>query len=336
MRKFPRRIAVFLLLQGAVFAAFVLAAQRAVDPYIRTLRVKHQHLANSPKPRLILVGGSGLAFGIQSELLKKALPAYAPANLGLHAGMGLDFILADALRDVERGDLVLLCLEFEIWPVHRGAVEQWEALLCRPGTACGMNKRWLADDGLGFVSHVTTRALQALRRARPKHAVDDLYSDRSFNAYGDFVGHRTLPPIRPMTDGDSHSTEPLGCEDLQQMPLARKFVTACEERGAQVVIFFPPIPTPLFELHRAEVVDYVGRQREAFGDRVLGRLEDIPMDENLFFDGIDHLTWEGGARRTQLFAERLKASAKFVSGVDPIKQPPEITALAARHFFPAS
>ena len=313
MRKFLRHVALFLLLQGAVLVVFVMAAQRAVDPYIRTLRAKHQHLAGSPRPRLILVGGSGLAFGIQSGILKTALPAYTPANLGLHAGMGLDFILADALRDVERGDLVLLCLEFEIWPVHRGAVEQWEALLCRPATALGMNKRWLADDGLGLVSHVTQRTFQVLRGASANHAATDFYSNRSFNAVGDFVAHRSLPPIRPMIDGDSHSAEPLGCADLQQMPAVQKFVAACENRGAQVVIFFPPIPTPLFELHRAEVVGYVGRQHKAFGDRVLGRLEDIPMDEQFFFDGIDHLTWEGGARRTQLFVERLKYSGKIAT-----------------------
>ena len=308
MSHFLKKLFLFLALQAVVFAVLFHLAQSVVNPYIRTLRAKHRHLAASPKPRLILVGGSGLSFGIQSDLLQAGLPAYTPANLGLHAGMGLDFILADALREVERGDLVLLCLEFEIWPVQRGTVEQWEGLLCRPGTAAGLNPRWLTDDGLGFVSHVTQRALKALRKNQPSSPIDDLFSDHSFNATGDFVGHRTLPPFRPMLDGDSHSTEPLGCEDLSQLPTVREFVAACESRGARVVIFFPPIPTPLFELHRADVVEYVARQRAAFGDRVLGRLEDIPTDENLFFDGINHLTWAGGARRTRAIIERLKSA----------------------------
>jgi len=310
MNHFLKRLALFLLIQGGLFTVFVFAAKNVADPYISTLRLKHQHLANSPKPRLILVGGSGLAFGIQSELLKSGLPAYSPANLGLHAGMGLDFILADALREVGPADLVVLCLEYEIWPLFRGNSELWEALLCRPGTVFGVNKRWLADDGLGFFGHVTKRGYGALRGTLRTDA-SALWSSRSFNRYGDFVAHRALPLVRPMTDGDSLSLEPLGCEDERQLPTVQKFVSACEERGATVVIFFPPAPAQLFERHRADLAKYVARQRQVFGDRVLGRLEDIPTDENLFFDGVNHLTWDGGTRRTELFVKRLNESGKI-------------------------
>lgn len=47
-----------------------------------------------------------------------------------------------------------------------------------------------------------------------------------------------------------------------------------------------------------------------FGDRVLGRLEDIPYPENEFYDSIYHLTGDGSVRRTKEIIDRLKASGK--------------------------
>ncbi len=311
-----------MTLQAVVFLALFSGARRAVDPYIAVLIKKHHHLATSPRPRLLLVGGSGLAFGIHSDLLHQAFPIYTPTNLGLHAGMGLDFILADSLRDVNRDDVVLLCLEFEIWPVFRGTKELWEALLCRPGTAAGLNKRWLADDGLGLIGHVTTKGIESLT-VSSRRGPTGLYSAESFNEYGDMIGHRTLPLIRPMVDGDSRSREPLGCEDEEQLPAVKKFVSTCEERGATVVIVVPPVPEPLFQLHREDIARYVARQREVFGDRLISRMEDLPTDESLFYDGVNHMTWAGGIRRTDALIHQLKAAGKLKPGSpSPAPHPP--------------
>jgi len=314
MARFTQKIVLFLLLQAAVFALLFASAQRSIDPYIATLTKKHRHVAATPRPRLLLVGGSGLAFGIHSDLLQQAFPGYAPTNFGLHAGMGLDFILADSLREVNQGDVVLLCLEFEIWPVFRNTKELWEALLCRPGTTIGVNKRWLADDGLGFIGHVTSKGIKNISGSPPRDQ-PGLYSAESFNEYGDMVGHRGLPLIRPMIDGDSRSTEPLGCENEEQLPTVRNFVSACERRGATVIILLPPVPAPLFELHQTDIAHYLARQREVFGDRVISRLEELPTDENLFFDGINHMTWEGGIQRTQALIRHLNASGKIKPSV---------------------
>ena len=66
------------------------------------------------KPRLAVVGGSGALFGVDAELieLKLGVPC---VNLATHAGLGGEYILDRARRELRRGDVVLLCPEYELW-----------------------------------------------------------------------------------------------------------------------------------------------------------------------------------------------------------------------------
>ena len=66
------------------------------------------------KPRLVVVGGSGALLGIDAELisLKLGIPC---VNLATHAGLGGEYLLDRARRDLRRGDWVLLCPEYQLW-----------------------------------------------------------------------------------------------------------------------------------------------------------------------------------------------------------------------------
>jgi hypothetical protein len=269
------------------------------------LNDKHQRLVQSKRARLILVGGSNMAFGIQSELIEAALP-YEPTNLGLHAGLGLGFILEDALSEVAHDDIVVVSLEYRLMKQKSTSPELWEGLLLRPKALIGLNWAQISDAGFGFVSHVGNRGLRIMA-GKDRRNSSDVYSRKSFNKYGDVVMHRLLPPVRPFIAGDPGDTTPLGCASEELLPVLQNFIRSCEARGARVFIFFPPIPEQLFESHRAELEAHVARQNSLFGTRVLGRLEDIPFPESEFYDTSYHLTGPGAAHRTKLMIERLGA-----------------------------
>ncbi len=80
-----------------------------------TVLDKERLLKEAPSPRLVLVGGSGLAFGIDSPTLEQELGGeYSVVNMGLHAGLGLDFMLNEALDGLREGDVVVLSPEYDI------------------------------------------------------------------------------------------------------------------------------------------------------------------------------------------------------------------------------
>jgi len=307
MRRFLLTLTVFLGVQVLVFVVLLAILRRAPDPYLVVLQRKHANLDELRQPRLIMVGGSNLAFGIHSEMLARALP-YRPVNLGLHGALGLEFMLEDALLDVRRDDLVMLSLEYGIVAKEKPARELWEGILVRPGVLRGFDRTYLADFGLDFIAHVTNRARNVLL-GQSRTANAGIFRWQSFNEYGDMVAHRSLHPIRPWTDGDPRITR-FDASNEGWMPRLRQFVRTCEERGAHVVIVFPPIPEALFAGNKEWLRRYVDEQRVLFGERVVSTLDDIPLPEQEFFDSSYHLTNAASVRRTDQIIARLHSAAR--------------------------
>jgi hypothetical protein len=307
--RFLKKLFPFLVLQAAIFALLVGLARRTPDPFIGSLISKHQRLSASARPRLVLIGGSNVAFGFQCELLEDQLP-YAPTNMGIHASLGLEFMLADAVTEIEANDIVLLSLEYGSMRKRIPSRELWEGLLLRPGAFKRLDTVQLVDAGLGFFGHVCDRDYKILL-GRDRNGSAEIYRLESFNKFGDVAAHRSLAPVRPYIDHDPRETTTLGCASEDLLPSLQAFVSACESRGAQVVIFFPPLSEQLFPTLRSELTSYVARQKVLFG--VLGRLEDIPVPEQEFYDTSYHLTGTGSAHRTHQVIERLKCSGRIAS-----------------------
>src|ERR1044072_2906237 len=57
---------------------------------------KDSLLAKTTGPRIIFIGGSSMSYGLNSALFKDSLRLH-PVNTGIHAGLGLKFMLAHTL-----------------------------------------------------------------------------------------------------------------------------------------------------------------------------------------------------------------------------------------------
>lgn len=75
------------------------------------LKVKDSLMETTPSPRLVVLGGSSVAYGINSPMIKDSLHMNV-INAGLTAGMGLKYILEEATPHLRKGDIVLICLEY--------------------------------------------------------------------------------------------------------------------------------------------------------------------------------------------------------------------------------
>src|ERR1700722_8464973 len=73
--------------------------------YMNAMIEKHKKAEMIKGPKIIMTGGSSVAFGIDSKELQDSLKMPV-VNLGMHAALGLNFILAEASKFARNGDVI--------------------------------------------------------------------------------------------------------------------------------------------------------------------------------------------------------------------------------------
>ena len=101
--------------------------------YVAAIIDKQKSLRSCPSPKIILVGGSSLAFGLDSEMIESRVRRPV-LNMGLHAGFGLKFMIEEVKPYVDSGDVVLLVPEYEhFWnSTMYGGSDLWTVLWAWP------------------------------------------------------------------------------------------------------------------------------------------------------------------------------------------------------------
>ena len=114
MRRKPFLLSACLaLLLPLLFAGFCAAALPAVfdDTYMGELKYKCERLASARGPKIVLVGGSSCAFGVDSALIKQEFPDYEVVNFGMYAALGSRMMLDLAQDSIGTGDIVIFLPE---------------------------------------------------------------------------------------------------------------------------------------------------------------------------------------------------------------------------------
>ncbi len=289
--------------------AFVLPA-RYDETYLAALQDKFARLKETEGKRIVLVGGSGAAFDVRSDLLETELQGYRVVNFGLYAGLGTTVLLDLVEPELRAGDLVLFL------------PEQSEQTL---STFFDAERLWQATDGtfppiwrlnasereamLGaFPTYAADKARLFLYREKP--AGDSIYARRSFNAWGDMAcaGREQNRMQGGFDQNLSISFDPaLAADDFCEHVNA--FATACGKKGAKVFFGFCPMNAAAVpEAERARVEAYADSLRQRLTCPLLGTPESAIWGSEWFFDTNFHLNAPGQIAYTAQLAGLLKAA----------------------------
>jgi len=303
-------------------ALFVLPAQYS-QTFLGALGDKAALLCKaSERPRVIVVGGSGVAFGQRSDLLEAELPGYDVVNFGLYAGLGTSVMLDLSLPEVRAGDIVVLSPEQNQQTLsgYFGAKAMWQAaegnlsLLTRLSPS---RRRALLGEMLPFAADKAKLWLSGR-----KLSGDGVYSRDSFNAWGDLADEgrvgNTMPggfdPDMPICF-DPALPEP---DFIAEM---NAYARVCQEKGARVFYRFCPMNAAAASGEEMDrIAAYTEALEAALDFPVLGSAEDSILDQGWFFDTNFHLNASGAIVNTIRMAEQLKA-ALGLSGAVGIPMP---------------
>jgi len=305
MRAFLKRLLLFAAIQACVGAALLLNGPQRADDYMAATIDKNNRLDQTGPPRLILVGGSNLAFGIDSQTLERRT-GLTTVNMGLHANLGRDFVLNETEGSVRPGDVVVVVMEYEL--LSGGASGQYvlDVIQHRPASLAYVplsSYKEVLDEGLMYILRLVQRSVRRMARlsgAQPP------YSRDSFNTCGDVVAHRAMASRYHPSEGPAAGLDLITRGGVGKAVVRlNSFHDRCRERGARVVWSYPPIDTVRLERNRTSISLIERVMRESLNMPILNEPAEVTYPVDLFFDTGYHLTEEGIRRRTELVGTRL-------------------------------
>ena len=146
---------------------------------------KWDALETAPGPRVVVVGGSGAAFGVRCDLLERELPGYSAVNFGLYAGLGTTVMLELAKPLLRAGDVVVFIPEQSAQTLSDffHAPSMWQAADGRPELLSALNRKRLGAMAGAFPAFAGGKA--GLYRDGAAPAGEGVYARSSFNVHGD-------------------------------------------------------------------------------------------------------------------------------------------------------
>lgn len=311
MRSFCLKVAAFALLQVVVFAMVWNPVLPRQHNYLAATIDKHRRLAELAPPRLILVGGCSMAYGIDSGRLEQEL-GLSVVNMGITAGLGLFYMLNEVESSVACGDVVLFALEYDYYGWEGGDLVTRQLIEYRPASLWELPrprwKRFLDRDGLAWLGSLVRRSLFTGAATAPPDEPGRLQPREGFNKWGDYVEHGDAPsqildlPLDHMRMRPGHVQPPT----VRMLARLVEFTKLCEGRGARFIISWPPHARDAFDQVAPEVARLEAVLRGTPGLTILDVPGDYVYERSWFYDTSYHCTRAGGGRRTSTLSEHLR------------------------------
>lgn len=272
--------------------------------YDSAMADKYMRLKNSTGKRLILVGGSNLAFGVDSSLLTQKYPDYTVVNFSgsMFYGMLPLFDMLEA--NVRAGDIVLFVPEYEesmYANIEQESIYNWQYLESNYDILDDIDMHNNPAIFRHFVEY-----LNAKRSFLPGKVTnpDNVYTRAGFNAAGDLVVFRPNRYRIDFTAPDPALVQEVGIG---------RFNAVCARLQAQgVKCLFSFSPHPRGDLSGEEIAAETAAFREKLDGlldsrycTVISEMEDCFFASNLFYDTRYHMSTEGARVRTEQLLEDL-------------------------------
>ena len=303
---------IFSLLKKALLLVGLIAGSIAVILWLPLNRPNHFLLATidkesllhrTPSPKIIVIGGSNTIFNIDSKLIGDAtgLPTI---NLGLHAGLGLEFMLNEIRPFLKSGDRVIIMPEYAQF---YGDLFYGSRILTRLVTLNPHAFQYIRTWGqyLALIKSAGLEARNKIVYLLGRSAEEETYNRTAFNAYGDLriqmIGNQSLVKLQ-VENYEIRPSREINSKCIREL---NKFFTQTQQIGVQVYLVYSAIPLEkyLSNFDRIWALNQYLKQNLKIPllfspDKVL-----VPAHE--FFDTFYHLNSIGRQRYTEILIKYL-------------------------------
>lgn len=306
MRKFIKKLLCFSLNIPLIIVCLMIIQKNIensdLDNYDFAMVDKFQRLQDTfnEDKRIIFVGGSNLAFSLDSEMIEKEfnIPVI---NTGLHAGVGIFHEIDDILPYVHKNDIIVLCPEY--WQISKsgnGTNSAWELEII-------INRKKITDlQKKGFYDYPTDFAffMKSLLKSglTSSHFDDDCYRRSAFNKYGDVTVHIKNDKILNDEMFILYMNNPF---ELKYYKYFENAVNELKEKNTVVIYNYPICHEATFNTNIENIVETDNYLRQHLNVIFAGTKEEYVCKRDMLFDTPYHANKRGREWRTKLVIKHL-------------------------------
>lgn len=279
--------------------------------FVAALGDKYERLKTIRAPKIAVVGGSSVAFGLDSRLLGTYTEREV-VNFGLFATLGSKIMLDLSEDGLRGGDIVVFApeLDEQTMSLYFGARAAWQAIDANEAlydTVYAKNGKELDEQKAKFEEE---RA-EYIEDGAPDPS--GVYNRKNFNVYGDINYPR---PYNVMALGFDPNTTFVLNESIVSKDFLEYFNSYCDRmraKGVSVYFSFCPInERSLAEgTNDASLAAFEQYLIDNLNCPVISKLDDYIMDWGYFYDTNLHLNDAGVTARTQKLVQDLRAVLGF-------------------------
>ncbi len=293
-----------LVVTGAMLPSFY------GETYYAELARMYQRLYETQGKKLVVLGGSNVAFGLDGRLLEDTLRDrgfdYTVCPFGLYAAVGTSAMLELSADALGPGDVVVLAIEpgAQALSTYFGATAFWKCAEDAPRMLRHLEGNHASALLGNYVTYLQERVSILMNGNAP--VSEGVYAIASFNDRCDMIYDR---PYNIMAVGyDTAMTVDL--ESISVEPAFRQqihdYCRKAREKGAQVVMSFSPVNRSAVADHSQTAVgNYFQMLNESFDCPIISNPNDYILPSGWFYDNNFHLNNAGARLRTCLLADDL-------------------------------
>lgn len=290
-----------------LIAAVLFLPPQFDETYPGELPYKMEWLRETGDHRIIVVGGSSVAFGLRSDLIEQEFERNV-VNFGLYAPLGSKTMLEACFSEIREGDTIIFSpeqnsetLSFSFQPK-----EVWEAM---DGhfSMIGIFEEEELKRLIGVFPEFACDKLKYALTGKPQP--DGIYRRDSFNAYGDIAAAGREANRMP------EQYDPTMMIDFTEFPeddfleYLNEYAERVRKKGAEFYYRFCPM-NELAVVDETELDSYVSELRNRVCFKILGNPHECILDSRWFYDTNFHLNDSGAVVNTYYLVRDLKAEWK--------------------------
>lgn len=273
------------------------------------MKIKYDRIKSVTGKKIVIIGGSSVAFGIRSDLMEDQLNLPV-VNFGLYANLGTKYMLDVAEDYIGSEDIVIIAPEqnSQALSLFFNGEAVWYSV-----DGCNAILNDISSDNYGDMinSFITfTSGKFGYWKNGYNVNTESVYSVNSFNNYGDIEYQRDY---NIMTNGYDpgmpiyFDTSIIADEFIEYL---NDYKRRLAQKGASVFYSFCPMNEAAIsqDVTYESKITYYKYLKDKLNFPILGNPESHILDKDWFYDSNFHLNDNGSVYYTALVSQELKAA----------------------------